>query len=241
MVILGGTLAGGVVTLVGKAVGIPDDPASTLGGALTAVVVAADELRERRSESPDERLRRLVSGDVYRSPWLIGFYVVLAGFLASNVLALFGVMVSSMTLFLGGFSDTQLQDRWAPHMTQAAIIVDIPLTFVYTLPIAAMAAHRLRRHAFLYISAAVVATTTLATATVLVTDGIDTAGLTRTEVVIVSALGVVAALPAIAIGTFWARRTQDVFAMRKLFAQLDRSDQHDLIELVKTLPRARQA
>jgi hypothetical protein len=240
-VILGGTFAGGLVTLVGKAVGIPDDGASTLGGALTAVVVGADELRERRSESPDERLRRLVNGDVYRSPWLIGFYVVLAGFLASNVLALFGVIVSYVTLDLGGFTETQLEERWTPHMTQAAIFVDIPLTFVYTLPIAVMAAHRLRRHAFLYISAAILATATLATAPVLVTNSIDTAGLTKTEVVIVSALGLAAALPAIAIGTYWARRTQDVFAMRKLFAQLDRSDQHDLIELIKTLPRARQA
>lgn len=240
-VILSGTFAGGLLTVVGKELGLPDDAASTLGGALTAVVVAADELRERRSELPDERLRRLVNGDVYRSPWLIGFYVVLAGFLASNVLALFGATVAFLTIAQEDYSLTQLEERWVPNITRAAVLVDIPLTFVYMLPIAIMAAHRLRRHAFLHISAAVLISIALGTASLLVTDGTDTAeatDVTETEMVTFTVWGLAVALLAVAIGTYWARRTQDVFAMRKLFAQLDRSDQQDLIELIKTLPRA---
>jgi hypothetical protein len=85
------------------------------------------------------------------------------------------------------------------------------------------------------------ATWALSTAVLVVWDGPGTAGFTQTGLIVVSVVSLVAALPAIAIGTIWARRTQDSFAMRKLFAQLDQSDQADLIELVKTLPHARAA
>jgi hypothetical protein len=239
-VILGGTLAGGVVAFVVEAAGIPAQLASTLGGAVTAVVAATDELRERRSEPHEERLRRLVNGDVYRNPLLIGFYVALAAFLATNLVALPGSITSYLTLVLGGYSVSDLE-FWDPHVIQAVMFVDIPLTFVYMVPIAVMATHRLRRHAFVYISTAIVAMVALGTAIALVWDGMTYGAFTETGLIIISAVSLVAALPAIAIGTAWAHRTQDAFAMRKLFAQLDQSDKSDLIELVKTLPRAREA
>ena len=238
-VILSGTLAGGVVAFLCEAAAdLPNQLASTIGGAVTAVVAAGDELRERHNEPRDERLRRLVSGDVYRQPLLIGFYVALAAFLVPNLIALPSAFAAYSTLLFGGYNIADLES-WDPHVIQAVTLLGIPLTFVYMLPIAVVAAHRLRRRAFLYITAAVTAMTVLAGAVVLIWGDTFETGFTTPGLLIISVLSFVLALAAIAIGTAWARRTQDAFVMRKLFAQLTPSDQDELIELVKTLPHAR--
>lgn len=96
-VVLGGALFGGAAGVSLEGAGIPAQPASTLGGAATALIAAADELREKQAEPRAQRLERL-RGDVYRHPLLVGFYVALAVFLAANLVAIPGVFTAQLAV-----------------------------------------------------------------------------------------------------------------------------------------------
>jgi hypothetical protein len=61
-------LLGGGVTFGLETADVPTQVASTLGGVITALIAAADDLRERRAEPHSQRVQRLIRGDVYRHP-----------------------------------------------------------------------------------------------------------------------------------------------------------------------------
>jgi hypothetical protein len=171
---------------------------------------------------------------------LMAFYVALALSLISNVVGLPGLLTAYLTIGFasGGEFETTEFTAWEPSIMQAATVVDLPLSFFYMLPIAIFAAHRIERRPFLWISGSFVVLVLLGTLVVATWATANPAGFTSEGLFLLSAAGLVPALAAIGVGTLWARRTHDAFVMRKLFVQLSRSDQRDLIDLVKTLPDA---
>ncbi len=241
-VLLGGVFLGGAAAFSLEVVGAPPQVASTIGGALTTLVAALEELRDRRAEPRAERLERLVRGDVYRHPLLMVFYTVLALFLVSNLVAVPLARAVWAFFYIAPATDFDLYETslWDPYVAQALLLTSVPLTFFYTLPIAKAAAHRLRHHAFLWVTAALVATTLLGLIIVEIWDAASV-GLSRRDNLLYGAAGLLAGLPAVALGTRWARRTQSAFVMKKLFRQLSPTDKNDVIDLVRTLPRDRSA
>ena len=241
-VIVGSILLGGGVTFGLEVADVPTQVASTLGGVLTALIAAVDDLRERRAEPHAQRVERLIRGDVYRHPLLMVFYVALAVFVISNVVALLGMLTSVVTIGLasGGEFETTDFRVWEPSITLAVVLIDLPVSFFYMLPIAIFAAHRIQRRPFLWISGSLVLVLLLSSLVVAAWADANPAGFTKQGLLLLNAASLIPGLAATGVGTLWARRNQDAFVMRKLFAQLSRSDQSDLIDLVKTLPDARR-
>jgi hypothetical protein len=238
-VIVGSIVLGGGVTFGLERANVPPQVASTLGGVVTALIAALDELRERRAEPRAERIERLIRGDVYRHPLLMAFYVAVAIFLVSNLVGLPGMVTTYLTLVLVYGEETNFTG-WEPYVNQAVLFIDLPLSFFYMLPIAIFAAHRIQRRPFLWISGSLVAVLLLGSIVVLAWAEATPAGFTKQGLLLLAAASLIPGLAAIGVGTLWARRTQDAFVMKKLFEQMSRSDQRDLIDLVKTLPLARR-
>jgi hypothetical protein len=237
-VILFAVVLGGAVALAAELAGAHAQIASTAGAAITSLIAAAEELRDARRESASARIERLRRGDVYRHPLLVAFYALLALFLASNLVALPLVLSGYVVLYAVVPTDTielYPSRHWDEPVGAAALITGIPLTFFYVLPIAKAAAHRIRTHAFPWVFAAVMGIT-LASALALVFWEEARAGMTTPEQVAVLGADFVFALAATIVGVWWAKRTQSEYAIRKLFKQLSKSDQIDLLDLVSTLP-----
>jgi hypothetical protein len=169
----------------------------------------------------------------------MAFYVALAAFVISNMASLPG----GLTAFLAfAFKNEQVTDytAWETSITQAMYLVDVPLSFFYMVPIAVFAAHRIERWPYLWIGSSLVVLVAVGTLAVAGWAGANSEQFEKGGLWLLSAAGLIVGLAASGVGTLWARRTQDSFVMRKLFAQLSRSDQRDLRDLVKTLPDTRR-
>lgn len=120
---------------------------------------------------------------------------------------------------------------------EAAMWVDAILSSFYIFPVAVMAAHRLRRRPFMYISAGVRRRSWPQSGSG-PSCSASRRGITADAAIAPSALSLLMTLGAVALGTRYARRRQSRLVMGQLFSQLSHTDQQDLIDLVRTLPSA---
>lgn len=191
-----------------------------------------------RAEPRSERVERLVKGDVYRPPLLMAFYTSIAVFLVTNLVLLpMGFAIGSF-LGLTGLNQDYPWEVWEPFVFEATVIPLFGLLPLYMIPIAKAAAHRIRHRALLWIGGSLIATWVVGGAIQELWElspHVEPVTASR-QYLILNAITLVLGIGGAAIGCAWARRTQSAFVMRKLFRQLSRSDQHDIIELVKTLP-----
>jgi hypothetical protein len=157
LVIVGGVLLGGAVGFGLEIAGSPGQLASTVGGAVTAVCAAADELRETRAEPRDQRIKRLVRGDVYRPGLLMAFYFALAVFVATNIILVpyyvgLGAFIGLTGLYTEGY------EIWEPYVNASLNFAGILLVPLIVTPIAKSAAHRIRQRPMLWVMGALTIT-----------------------------------------------------------------------------------
>lgn len=240
-VVLGGVVFGGVVAFALETAGLPAQLASTVGGALTALCAAAEELRELRAEPRSTRVERLVRGDVYRHPLLMAFYTALALFLAVNLGLLPFVFGMGGFLFLTGLEQDYPLEVWEPYIYSSMYIPMIALLPFLVIPIAKSIAHRVRTRPMLWIGGAITVSWVVGGAIRELSDlpRAEDGGFSSTWAWGLDIFGWVLAIGAAAVGCIWARRTQSTFVMRKLYRQLSTTDKHEIVELIKTLPMAR--
>jgi hypothetical protein len=243
VIVVGGILLGGAVGFALEGVGLPAQVASTIGAVVTALCSAADELRDTRAEPRRSRVERLVQGDVFRHPALMAFYSLLAFFILVNLGLLPFLLGIGAFLYLTGLDQEYPLDVWEPYMYSAMYAPALLLVPVVALPIAKSAAHRVRRHAFLWIGGALTLGWIASEAALRLSDldlpQPEEGGLSSSAAWLLDALGLAVTIIAVSVGCIWARKTQATFVVKKLFRQLSVPDQRDVIDLVKTLPAAR--
>jgi hypothetical protein len=232
-IICAGLGLGGLAAFALESVGTHAQIASTVGAIISGLFAAGDELWERRIEPPYARMERLLRGDVYRNPVLVVFYMGLALFVAANLLAIPSSIAAVATVDLVVPESTQalyVEGIYDDEITQAVMIGSVPLSFVYTIPISRLAAYRIRSYSLVWLIAGVIL--------------LHAAGLAASPLIDVpdpdvvwtlTVVDLLLTLPAVVLGWTWARRTRNAFLMSKLYKQLSRTEQVDLIDLVRSL------
>ena len=201
------------------------------GTAVTGLTALAAESVASRAKGRDQRVRELAGRRFYRSPLLVGFYVILAVELVQRVLGfLMGAAIGS-SLGLAGVTDSQLIVRSV--VSVSPLVVGL-LTLVAVVFIAKRAAHYLRRHAYAWIAAALALTALIDN-----TLGGVAAGrylgssLSVSEILLSVLMSLGLYLLAGALGYRRAKKAHMEFVVGRMFRELPRADQEALVELIR--------
>jgi hypothetical protein len=200
--------------------------AGLVAAALPTAAVSTVEFLYQRAKPKSERISETVRGDVYQTSWLVVIYVVLALQLLQAVIGFlvgFGVGVALAPYQV----DTEVSQSIA---LTALPWVALPLLALILVVISRAAAHRIRDHALAWISLAIVVNLAVNLVTSLAILDTEEFRVTAGDAAV---LAVIYGLyfGAAAIGVVWAKRSQDVYTISKLYRDLSPSDRQALIEV----------
>jgi len=231
----------GLVSWAGNHAKAPVFLVEAIDAAIFGAYPIVVEYLEYRRKTVAERIRELTTGGIYRNPFLTSFFVVCA---LQVVMKASGAVFHVAAWFaFDGFPGLDPLER-QKSLVVGTSVTTILITAFVMVPIAKYATHRIQKFPLVWILGALAVNSLISWAVVVIF--FDSARPQQIlEVPISTGTGLlrevmaeaVSFLPGALIGYLWAKRTQVVYTMSRLFGGLSRPDQIALIDLIGQQPQ----
>lgn len=235
-IILLGASLGGIVGWFLESRGAHPQVTAAVATAITGAVAWLQERLEQRSQTTEERVERLIRGDVFENPFVVAIYIVLALQVFQRVVgALVGASIG-IALATRNVQEEEIGDIVAV----ASPLVVFVLSLFATAYVSYLAAQRIRTLAGVWIASGLLVNTLLNLGGVILVYGYIDKDWSLSGLAAEGFVQLVLLVAASLVGYWFANRSRERFILNRLVKELRPSDRQDLIDLITTLPTARQ-
>jgi hypothetical protein len=236
VVILLGAGLGGATGWFLESRGAHPQVTTAVGSAITGGVAWLQERLEKRSQTTQEKVEKLIRGDAFESPVVTAIYVVLVLQVFQRVL---GALVGGSIGLALAVRNVE-EEETAEIVAVASPLVVFVLSLFVTAYVSYVATQRIRALASAWIGGALLVNTLINLGfAILVFDYIDR-DWSVSALVVEGVVQFAALVAASLVGYWFARRSAERLILNRLVKELRPSDRRDLIDLVRTLPSVKQ-